>query len=229
MKKGLSLVLALALLLSTLMIPSAALAQTEREYKHELANENIELGYDAIGKYLVAKFVGFVFDEPSSGANHSAGKTEVGSYYQILDYRFNYGEDAYFRIQFGSKTGWVLGNKVKVTEEQLTWSAWSRWSTRKPSSASNRQIESKKVREKRTVYKYSRFALQYAYTDDYGNRYVYKDYYSYEWYPGDCEIISAKWEYKTSYKPVTGEWYNETVNDTYETITYYRYRTATFR
>ena len=239
MKKILAAVLLLSLLTGMLLTPCGALALTDIEYKRSLAAENVELGADAIGMFLRAEYVGYVFTQPRKDAKN-IGKTEPGYYYEILDYQQNVGVDAYFLIEFGQAVGWVLVNKVKVTNVRLEWSEWSEWTKQKVKPSPTCQVESKKQKETRDSYKYSRYVVKWTAPD---SETVNTTIVPYEWtnIPEGSTILSSKWEYKTTYTQqnvvrlfagmaeYSGGWYNEEgpIPKTV-TYTYYRYRTATF-
>ena len=74
MKKWLAAMLALTLLIGILLTPAGASALTDIEYKRSLAAENIEIGADAIGMFLRAEYVGYVFVQPRKDARN-IGKT----------------------------------------------------------------------------------------------------------------------------------------------------------
>lgn len=237
MKRSVAAVLTLTLLLGMLLTPGGALALTDVEYKRSLAAENIEIGADAIGMFLRAEYVGYVFVQPRKNARNM-GKTEPGYYYEILDYQQNVGVDAYFLIEFNGSVGWVLVNKVKVTNARLEWSEWSEWTKQKVTASPTRQVESKKQKEKRDSYKYSRYVVKWTAPD---SATVNTTIVPWQWAPEAGTIISAKWEYKTTYTQMnvvrlfagmaeyTGGWYNEEGPIPKSvTYTYYRYRTATF-
>lgn len=237
MKKWLAAALTAALLISMVLTPVSALGLTDIEYKRSLAAENIEIGPDAIGKFLRAEYVGYVFTQPRKDAKN-IGKTVPGYYYEILDYQQNVGVDAYFLIQFNSSIGWVLVNKVKVTNVILVWSDWSDWTRQKAEASPTCQVETKKQKDYRNAYKYSRYVVKWTEGDS-GK--VNTTIAPWEWVPTEGTVVSAKWESKTSYTRMNvirlfsgmaeydGQWYNEEGPISKAvTNTYYRYRTASF-
>lgn len=204
MRKFLSAFLVVSMVFCQLL-PTDALALSEAAHKRELASENVKLGEDAVGMMVRAEYPGFVFTEPDSDAK-KIGTTAVGCYYDIIDYQQNWGTDAYFLIEFGSKVGWVLVNKVKVSSTQIRWGSWSSWKKTKVTPNATCQVETKKVKETETVYKYSRYVLSFL----------------------EDGSLHEEYQTKTSKTRITdGTWFNEEISKKTVTNTYYRYRKGT--
>lgn len=135
----------------------------------------------------------------------------------------------------------VKGNSVTpatVTPEPVTtkpntgsWGEWSAWSTQKTTASDTRQVETETRYETTTVYVYRHW--HYTHKKN-GAQNSYAEYKGSQYVAG-----SGKWEYYTVSTPlkqtdvkdgrkrykVNGvSWYNETKQETTQTVVYYRYR-----